>query len=162
MASWALAIHHSQWWHFPCFRCRIQRQEQALRNSRARSCPSPSGTTTRYAFGDTITPKDANYGLNVGKTSEVGTYPPNPWGLYDMHGNVWEWVEDVWHDSYQGAPSDGSAWTDGEGENSSRYRVSRGGSWVINPRILRSAIRGGDLPVIRVNDLGFRVARTLD
>ncbi len=92
----------------------------------------------------------------------MGAYPPNAWGLYDMHGNVWEWVEDVWHDSYQGAPTDGSAWTDGEGENSSRNRVYRGGSWNFNPRYLRSADRNRYDPDIRINNLGFRVARTLD
>jgi formylglycine-generating enzyme required for sulfatase activity len=72
-----------------------------------------AGTTTRYAFGGAITPKDANYSESkLGKTTEVGAYSPNAWGLYDMHGNVWEWVEDVWHDSYKGAPNDGSAWTE--------------------------------------------------
>ena len=61
-----------------------------------------AGTTTRYAFGDAITPKDANYSdSKLGKTTEVGAYPPNAWGLYDMHGNVWEWVEDVYHDRLQ-------------------------------------------------------------
>src|SRR5512132_2996167 len=101
-----------------------------------------AGTTTRYAFGNAITPKDANYSESkLGKTTEVGAYPPNAWGLYDMHGNVWEWVEDVWHDNYQGAPSDGSAWTDGEGVNSSRLRVDRGGSWHAVPGYLRSAGR---------------------
>jgi formylglycine-generating enzyme required for sulfatase activity len=79
-----------------------------------------------------------------------------------MHGNVWEWVEDVWHDSYNGAPADGAAWTDREGPNSSRYRVSRGGSWSSVPRFLRSANRVGFLPEVRVSDRGFRVARTLD
>ena len=59
-----------------------------------------------------------------------GSYPPNAWGLYDMHGNVWEWVEDIYHDSYKSAPTDGSTWTDGEGQNSSRGRVDRGGSWL--------------------------------
>ena len=62
---------------------------------------------------------------NIGKTTEVGSYPANPWGLYDMHGNVWEWVEDCWHESYEGAPSDGSAWTSGDCSR----RVLRGGSW---------------------------------
>ena len=61
-------------------------------------------TTTRYWWGDEITPESANYGRNVGKTSEVGSYPANHFGLYDMHGNVWEWVEDCWNDSYEGAP----------------------------------------------------------
>ncbi len=98
----------------------------------------------------------------LGKTTEVGAYPPNPWGLYDMHGNVWEWVEDVWHDSYEGAPADGSAWTDGEGKQSSRDRVIRGGSWINDPRDLRSACRVRNEPDVRNDYLGFRVARTLD
>ncbi len=66
-----------------------------------------AGTTTRFWWGDEITPEKANYGENLGKTSEVGGYPANPFGLYDMHGNVWEWVEDHWHDTYEGAPEDG-------------------------------------------------------
>ena len=86
------------------------------------------GRQRRYAFGDAITPKDANYSESkLDKTTEVGAYPPNAWGLYDMHGNVWEWVEDIFHDSYRGAPTDGSAWTDSKGYNSDR--VHRGGSW---------------------------------
>src|SRR5512132_3894094 len=122
-----------------------------------------AGTTARYAFGDAITRKDANYSESkLGKTTEVGAYPPNAWGLHDMHGNVWEWVEDVWHDSYQGAPSNGTAWIDSEGENSSRNRVNRGGAWNNNPDGLRSAKRGGIEPDFRVHDSGFRVARTLD
>jgi formylglycine-generating enzyme required for sulfatase activity len=79
-----------------------------------------------------------------------------------MHGNVWEWVEDVWHDSYNGAPADGAAWTDGEGTNSSHDRVVRGGSWGSVPGYLRSAIRSGYVPGIRNDVLGFRVSRTLD
>jgi formylglycine-generating enzyme required for sulfatase activity len=122
-----------------------------------------AGKTTRYAFGDAITPKDANYAeRKLRKTTEVGAYPPNPWGLYDMHGNVWEWVEDVWHNNYEGAPTDGSAWTDGEGKESSRYRVFRGGSWYIYPWLLRSAFRIRYDPDYRNYILWFRVARTLD
>jgi formylglycine-generating enzyme required for sulfatase activity len=121
-----------------------------------------AGTTTRYSWGDAITEKDANFGGHIGKTTEVGAYPANPWGLYDMHGNVWEWVEDVWHDSYEGAPADGSAWTDGEGTNSSRDRVGRGGSRDDDPGDLRSAGRSGGEPDGRDDGLGFRVARTLD
>ena len=74
-----------------------------------------------------------------------------------MHGNVYEWVEDCWNGSYQGAPSDGSAWLQG---HCSR-RVLRGGSWVVNPGILRSAARNWDAPGVRYIFIGFRVARTL-
>jgi len=74
-----------------------------------------------------------------------------------MHGNVWEWCEDNWHPTYQGAPEDGSAWKGGE----TSFRVLRGGSWFDLPRSLRSAYRGGNRPVIRDFNAGFRVARTL-
>ena len=97
-----------------------------------------AGTTTPFSTGACITTRQANYngnynynncgaktGVYVGKTQPVKSYPANPWGLYDLHGNVWEWVEDCYHDSYQGAPTDGSAWT----EVSCPARVLRGGSW---------------------------------
>jgi formylglycine-generating enzyme required for sulfatase activity len=116
-----------------------------------------AGTTTRFWWGDEITPANANYGRNVGKTSEVGGYPANPFGLYDVHGNVWEWVEDRWHESYDGAPDDGSAWIAGD----NFYRVPRGGSWDSVPEILRSAIRGRYFFDIRYAFIGFRVARRL-
>lgn len=73
-----------------------------------------AGTTTRHWWGDVTTSENANFGQNVGRTSEVGAYPANPWGLYDIHGNVWEWVEDAWHGSYDGAPDDGGAWVQGK------------------------------------------------
>jgi formylglycine-generating enzyme required for sulfatase activity len=120
-----------------------------------------AGTHTRYSFGDTVTPLDANYGGNIGGTTTVGCYPPNAWGLSDMHGNVWEWVEDVWHDSYEGAPVDGTAWTDGR---TMEYvvRVLRGGAWGRSPRSLRSANRGRNRADLRDFYFGFRVARTSD
>jgi formylglycine-generating enzyme required for sulfatase activity len=121
-----------------------------------------AGTTTRYAFGDSISPADANYGGNVGGTTEVGSYAPNAWGLFDMHGNVWEWMQDVWHGSYNGAPTSDVAWTDGEGQASSTARVLRGGSWGLHPRSLRSANRGRNLPGLRDYFFGVRVARTLE
>jgi formylglycine-generating enzyme required for sulfatase activity len=79
-----------------------------------------------------------------------------------MHGNVWEWVEHIWHNSYERVPDDGSAWTDEEGKEPSRDRVIRGGSWGNNPENLRSAVRDGNGPGSRYYYLGFRVARTLD
>jgi formylglycine-generating enzyme required for sulfatase activity len=117
-----------------------------------------AGTETRYCFGDTITAKQANIDKKVGKTTQVGSYPANPWGLYDLHGNVWEWVEDVWHKNYTGAPDDGRAWT--EGGDSGR-RVVRGGSWYSGPRFARSALRNGYRVGYRGPRLGFRVARTV-
>ncbi|MGI9494182.1 MAG: SUMF1/EgtB/PvdO family nonheme iron enzyme [Geminicoccaceae bacterium] len=116
-----------------------------------------AGTTTAYAFGDEITDQQANFGDSVGTTDVVGGYPPNAWGLHDMHGNVWEWVRDTYQDSYVGAPADGGAWI--EGENSPR--VLRGGSWSGVPDGLRSADRNGNYPVNRVDTVGFRVSRTL-
>jgi len=69
-----------------------------------------AGTTTEFCTGDAITPEQANYNRQVGRPVPVKTYPPNTWGVYDAHGNVWEWTADEYHDSFRGAPSDGSAW----------------------------------------------------
>jgi formylglycine-generating enzyme required for sulfatase activity/uncharacterized caspase-like protein len=121
-----------------------------------------AGKTTRYSFGDAITPKDANYGdSGLRRTSEVGVYPANPWGLHDMHGNVLEWVEDHWHENYRGAPSDGSAWKDAESTSDPRLCVLRGGSWLYVARNCRSAYRLGVDSGDRFFNFGFRVARTL-
>ena len=91
-------------------------------------------------------------------TAPVRSYAPNGFGLHDVLGNVWEWMEDCWHDDYRGAPSDGAAWTRG-GEC---RRVSRGGSWSYSLRDLRSAARGRSDAGYRFGTIGFRVARTLD
>jgi formylglycine-generating enzyme required for sulfatase activity len=93
------------------------------------------------------------------KTVPVDSFAPNPWGLYNVHGNVWEWVEDCWHDSYQGAPSDGSAWTTACTDD---RRVVRGGSWFYIPRSLRAAIRDRNTTVDRYGYFGFRLAGTLN
>ena len=92
------------------------------------------------------------------KTSPVGSFRSNAFGLHDVLGNVWEWTEDCWHDSYADAPSDGRAWTSGGGCG---RRVLRGGSWNVSPRVVRSASRGWLGSDYRINYLGFRVARTL-
>jgi len=93
------------------------------------------------------------------KTHPVGRKRPNAFGIYDMHGNVWEWCEDDWHKSYANAPSDGSAWVDKPSRGP--YRVVRGGDWNDNAAILRSSNRSADLPGSRLAAfLGFRLART--
>jgi formylglycine-generating enzyme required for sulfatase activity len=96
-------------------------------------------------------------GNSAKTTNPAGRKQANAWGLYDMSGNVWEWVEDCWHDNYNGAPSDGSASTSGcSGEV---RRVLRGGSWYLTPDFLRAALRNNSPPDYRFNSLGFRVAR---
>ena len=92
-----------------------------------------------------------------GQTVPVGSFPANDFGLHEVHGNVWEWVEDCWNGSYDGAPSDGSVWTTG----GACYRVLRGGFWIDKPWFLRSAFRGRGRTGSRSNFSGFRVARTL-
>ena len=101
---------------------------------------------------------DGNRANNGSRTVPVGNYPANAFGLHDMHGNVWEWVQDVWHDNYASAPSEGSAWMGG-GDPS--RRVLRGGSWFIAPQDLRSADRYGYSPDGRLIYTGFRIARNL-
>ncbi|NBD33960.1 MAG: SUMF1/EgtB/PvdO family nonheme iron enzyme [Cyanobacteria bacterium] len=126
-----------------------------------------AGTTTPFYFGETITDQLANYdasstyaseasGQYRKQTTSVGSFPPNAFGLYDMHGNVWEWCADTWHDDYEGAPTDGRAWTEGGNDNCSPLR---GGSWLDTPDDCRSACRN-DLFRGRdyiLNTIGFRV-----
>ncbi|MHC5036364.1 MAG: formylglycine-generating enzyme family protein [Planctomycetota bacterium] len=115
-----------------------------------------AGTRTRYASGDHEEDLDRVgwYKANTGKNHyrPVGSKSPNPWGLYDMHGNVWEWCEDIWHDNYKGAPQNGSAWTTGRGG-----RVMRGGSWDYEPQQCRSASRSRGESTYQSKNTGFRV-----
>ncbi|MDE5121188.1 MAG: formylglycine-generating enzyme family protein, partial [Trichodesmium sp. St19_bin1] len=123
------------------------------------------GTTTPFYFGETITTElvnyDGNYTYGNGpkgefreQTTPVGQFPANAFGLYDMHGNVWEWCADEWHYNYAGAPTDGSVWLNGDNDTP----PLRGGSWADDPAYCRSAIRG--LYAWRVDHYdssGFRV-----
>lgn len=129
-----------------------------------------AGTTTPFSTGHMVTAEQANFdggtyggsakGVYRQKTVEVGSFKPNAFGLHDVHGNVWEWVEDCWIQGYHGAPSDGTAWA--TGDCTWPGRVLRGGSWYADPRFLRSASRFRSTPSSRGSLLGFRVARTLD
>ena len=123
-----------------------------------------AGTTTPFHFGETITTELANYNGNYTyasepegkyrqKTTEVGSFPPNAFGLYDMHGNVWEWCQDTWHNDYKEAPSDGSAWID----NDNQIGSLRGGSWAFDPGYCRSALRLEGARGIGSSHVGFRV-----
>lgn len=120
-----------------------------------------AGSNTRWGHGDdeAALEKYAWFVKNSdSKTHEVGGKLANAFGLHDMHGNVWAWVEDGWHQDYLGAPSNGSVWvTDSDNE----YRVLRGGSWYNIPDFLRSAYRFHNYPSSRFLDVGFRIARTL-
>ena len=140
-----------------------------------------AGSATPFHFGPTITPALANYdgnhiyadgskGEKREQTTPVGLFPANAWGLHDMHGNVWEWCLDHWHNSYEGAPANGSAWlytiepttiitieTVIVGDSDEKMRLLRGGSWLDFPGNCRSASRIHALPDDALNYVGFRV-----
>ncbi|WP_373541454.1 formylglycine-generating enzyme family protein [Chamaesiphon sp.] len=132
-----------------------------------------AGTTTPFHFGETITTDLANYrgtddeelkrsgsygrgskGIYRQETTPVVNFPPNAFGLYDMHGNVWEWCQDHWYDNYEGAPIDGSPWLS---DDSNHRRVVRGGAWIAIPRNCRSATRDSSIPTNHHDLIGFRV-----
>ena len=134
-----------------------------------------AGTITAFNMGPTIATDFANYrgrddvrddrtisgsygegpkGNYRGKTTPSQTFSANGWGLYDTHGNLWEWCADDWHDNYEGAPIDGSVW---DASNDSGSKVTRGGSWFSTPQYCRSAIRNSNAPGYRSYTIGFRV-----
>ena len=126
-------------------------------------CACRAGTTTPFSFGETITPELANYEGNYAygdgpkgeyrrQTTDAGSFPPNAFGLSDMHGNVWEWCQDTYVNNYKDAPTDGSAHGSfGDG------KVKRGGSWSSDSDSCRSAYRFSCTPVLRSNRFGVRV-----
>jgi eukaryotic-like serine/threonine-protein kinase len=124
-----------------------------------------AGTSTNFHFGQTITPDLANYngdypyngapqGENRERVTPVGSFPPNAFGLYDMHGNVWEWCLDGYQPSYQGAPIDGSAWISTKCD---LKRVMRGGAWDYVAKGCRSTVRCSLAPGLRMAGCGLRV-----
>ncbi len=125
-----------------------------------------AGTTTPFYFGETITTDLVNYngdypygsapkGEYRQQTTDVEKFPPNSFGLYDMHGNVWEWCEDVYNDNYIDAPKDGTAWLTGEDNNT---KLMRGhGGWLDAARFCRSAARASFVRALRASHVGFRV-----
>ena len=113
-----------------------------------------AGTKTAFSFGDTLDAKQANIGNALGKTGAVASYPANAWGLYDMHGNVWEWCVD-WHDRY---PS--GARTDPIGPDNGSHRVNRGGAWDDGSTTCRSDMRDRGAPDARHSSMGFRLVLT--
>ena len=125
-----------------------------------------AGTTTPFHFGETITSQLANYdgrytyaselrGKNRGHTTDVGSFPPNAFGLYDMHGNIWEWCADDWHENYENAPKDGRAWVSNVRRSP---KVIRGGVWYIDPAFCCSAYRSEVSPDLDVGTMmGFRL-----
>ena len=132
-----------------------------------------AGTATPFHTGACINAEQANFhdkeqykkceptGTYRGKVIETGSFPPNAWGIHDMHGNVWEWIQDCWHDNYENAPANGFAWLDEDNGNCKR-RVLRGGSWSGRATELRSAARTGNLSDQKSIFIGFRVVRELD
>ncbi|OCR01274.1 hypothetical protein BCD67_25775 [Oscillatoriales cyanobacterium USR001] len=124
-----------------------------------------AGTKTPFYFGETIAPNLVNYdgnypygsapkGLDRGQTTDVGIFPPNAFGLYDMHGNLWEWCSDGYHSNYNGAPNDGSSWK----TPTDNFRVQRGGCWKNDAVYCRTAIRKWNFAGFHNSYIGFRLA----
>jgi formylglycine-generating enzyme required for sulfatase activity/uncharacterized caspase-like protein len=163
-----LPVERVTWYQATEFCKRLSRetkQEYRLPSEAEWEYACRAGTTTPFYFGETITGELANY--NAGytyageakgeyrqQTTPVGQFPPNAFGLYDMHGNVWEWCADDWHDNYDGAPTDGSVWIENGNDNCSPLR---GGSWCLNPDNCRSASRLNDDRRDDGSNYGFRV-----
>jgi formylglycine-generating enzyme required for sulfatase activity len=149
-------------WEYACRALSVNSEQSSVSSESSQNSAYPP-----FYFGETITGELANYNATYtyadepkGKyrkqTTPVGQFPANAFGLYDMHGNVWEWCEDDWHDNYEGAPTDGRAWLS-RNDNRSHSQMLRGGSWSYFPVTCRSADRRDDDPDYRDFNLGLRV-----
>jgi formylglycine-generating enzyme required for sulfatase activity len=155
--SWQDAVAYTEWLS------RITGQRYRLLSEAEWEYAARAWTQTRYFWGDHLPPGRAacdgcGSPWDLGRAAPVGQFYENGFGLYDMHGNAWEWVQDCWHDSYVGGPTDARAWDEAAGGDCSK-RLLRGGSSVSAPATLRAANRLRDDPSNRKNDVGFRVAR---
>ncbi|MEM0980406.1 MAG: SUMF1/EgtB/PvdO family nonheme iron enzyme [Cyanobacteria bacterium P01_H01_bin.58] len=155
----ALPVAHLSWHNAIEFCDKLSKQIQVttrLPSETEWEYACRAGTITRYYFGDNLTYAQANFGSTKGKsvTTSVGIYSPNAYGLYDMHGNVWEWCQDIWHDNYEGAPTDGSSWVTNGNE---RLRIRRGCSWYNDSVHCRSAYRSPAPPNLFDDFTGFRI-----
>jgi formylglycine-generating enzyme required for sulfatase activity len=122
-----------------------------------------AGALTNYSWGDDVGEGNAACAVcgsqwDDKQAAPVGSFRPNTFGLFDLHGNVWEWVEDAWHDDYEGAPTNGTAWVQGADQD---YRVVRGGGWGNLAELLRADNRAKRIKRVQFNTLGFRVAQSL-
>ena len=163
--SWNDAQAYTQWLS------QTTRQSYRLLSESEREYATRAGSNTVFWWGDTLASERANYDTTASDfrgsqrgvwrqaTVPVGSFNANPFGLYNVLGNVWEWVQDCQHDTYIGAPTDGSAWV--KSCQALDKRVSRGGAWVGEPTGLRSSSRNWFTPDFRSNAGGFRVARNL-
>ncbi len=157
-------------WNYAAKFCRwlskITRKKYRLPSEAEWEYACRAGTTTLFHYGETITSELANYRANFTynrrpkgeyrqQTTLVGQFPPNAYGLYDMHGNIWEWCQDTWHHNYEGTPADGKAWID---DKDCAIHVLRGGSWSLDYWNCHSAVRREGFQGMSSNDYGFRVA----
>jgi formylglycine-generating enzyme required for sulfatase activity len=155
-------------WYIAWLKAKTGKHYRLLSESE-REYVTRAGSTSMFWWGGSITPLQANYdgaksfpGSGVGefrgKTLAAQSLQPNPWGLYNVHGNVWEWTDDCWHNDNTTNPRDGNAdtaWADCD------RRVLRGGAWDSDPKFLRAAARGKSVKDVPARDVGFRVARKL-
>lgn len=157
-------IHSVSWHDVQDFCARLSEltgKEYRLPSEAEWEYAARAGSTSDYCFGDdeSLLSEYAWYDLNSARPGikrrihPVGEKKPNAWNLYDVHGNVWEWCEDTWHDNYEGAPNDGSAW-----KTSGQWKVQRGGGWADCAELLLLCNRSSDASVCRFTDVGFRVA----